>query len=315
MNGLIQPYPNDQLHLYRSEKHNLIENIRKAINGEFSAVICYEKLLMMAPSENERNQIAEIRQDEQNHLNAFRNIYRTITDREPEPKMTEKCPDTYVEGLEAAFKDEQETVDVYLDIADQADDVLIKETFKRAAADEQNHAVWFLRYLMTTGKPESPDRQPPANYGAIGALNASTLTLPQMLIYGIQDEYLAHSTYRAVIQKFGNVRPFSRIQEAEIRHANALLRLFQNYQIPVPPDDSVRYVVVPETFREALQQGIEIEVNNISMYDRFLTYHLPQDVRNVFTNLRNGSTRHLAAFRRVLERMQQQNREKDTKDE
>ena len=50
--------------------------------------------------------------------------------------------------LGPAFKDEQETVDFYLDLADQTQDQSIKKVFQRAAADEQNHAVWFLYLLI-----------------------------------------------------------------------------------------------------------------------------------------------------------------------
>lgn len=34
-----------------------------------------------------------------------------------------------------------------LDIADETNNQFIKEVFRRSAADEQNHAVWFLYYL------------------------------------------------------------------------------------------------------------------------------------------------------------------------
>ncbi|MBK5441663.1 hypothetical protein JFU13_01025 [Peribacillus sp. TH24] len=36
----------------------------------------------------------------------------------------------------------------YLGIADEVTNPSIKEAFRRAAADEQNHAVWFLYYLV-----------------------------------------------------------------------------------------------------------------------------------------------------------------------
>jgi rubrerythrin len=35
-------------------------------------------------------------------------------------------------------------LDLYLDLAEKAPDPLMKKQIKRAAADEQNHAVWFL---------------------------------------------------------------------------------------------------------------------------------------------------------------------------
>lgn len=129
------------------QNDQLIKDIEKAINGEYSAVQCYAKLANLAPTQKEKNRILEIRQDEIKHLHHFTQIYVNLTGKQPMPKMTEQCPNTFKEGLEFAFVDEQQTVDFYLEISDRANDPQIKEAFRRASADEQNHAVWFLYYL------------------------------------------------------------------------------------------------------------------------------------------------------------------------
>jgi rubrerythrin len=134
---------------FRQGEAQLINDIQKAINGEFSAIACYKELARMAPTEEERNQILEIRKDEKRHFETFSMIYTNLTGRQPSPQMTEKCANTYTTGLIASFKDEQETVDFYLDLADKTQDIFIKETFRRAAADEQNHAVWFHFFLTS----------------------------------------------------------------------------------------------------------------------------------------------------------------------
>ena len=131
--------------MYPGTDH-LTQNISKAINGQYSAIACYTKLAEIAPSEEERKQILEIRKDEINHYQVFCQIYFAITGNQPNPQITEACPTSYTDGLQFAFKDEQNTVDFYLDIAEKAEDPYIREKFKRAAADEQNHAVWFLYY-------------------------------------------------------------------------------------------------------------------------------------------------------------------------
>ncbi|TKI89263.1 ferritin-like domain-containing protein, partial [Bacillus wiedmannii] len=56
----------------------------------------------------------------------------------------------YLQGLEFAIQDEQKTVDFYLEISDEASDAHLKELLRRIAADEQNHAVWFLYYFVKT---------------------------------------------------------------------------------------------------------------------------------------------------------------------
>ncbi|TJY42269.1 ferritin-like domain-containing protein [Cohnella pontilimi] len=127
----------------------LIQNLTKAINGEYSAISCYERLARLAPNEEVRRQILEIRQDEIRHFHIFSQIYTVLTGRQPVPQITESCPAEYRAGLQFAFKDEQDTVDFYLAASDQARDPFIKESFRRIAADEQNHAVWFLYFLIS----------------------------------------------------------------------------------------------------------------------------------------------------------------------
>ncbi|SFC69264.1 ferritin-like domain-containing protein [Bacillus sp. UNCCL81] len=128
--------------------HKLISELEKAINGEYSAIKCYTKLASLAKNEDERKKILEIKEDEIKHYNLFVSIYTNLTGKQPQQKVTEDCPNAYVEGLEFALKDEQETVDFYLIVSDGTSNQFIKNAFSRAAKDEQNHAVWFLYFYM-----------------------------------------------------------------------------------------------------------------------------------------------------------------------
>ncbi|MFB5760166.1 ferritin-like domain-containing protein [Paenibacillus medicaginis] len=130
---------------------SLLPDIAHALNGEYSAIACYEQLAKLAPNEEERTKILEIRNDEIKHFRIFSQIYTSLTGRQPTPHILAKCPAEYMAGLNFAFKDEQNTVDFYLKISDKADDPYIKEHVKRISADEQNHAVWFL-YFITQHK-------------------------------------------------------------------------------------------------------------------------------------------------------------------
>ncbi|PFE05712.1 rubrerythrin family protein [Bacillus cereus] len=144
-------YSNNYNFIYR-QNEKLIVDIEKAINGEYSAINCYAKLANLASQNTERNQILEIRQDEIKHFQQFVQIYISLTGRQPQPKIIEEGPNFYEEGLEFALQDEQRTVDFYLKIADDTTNQFIKEAFRRAADDEQNHAVWFLYYFFKTKK-------------------------------------------------------------------------------------------------------------------------------------------------------------------
>ncbi|MCY7781281.1 MULTISPECIES: ferritin family protein [unclassified Bacillus (in: firmicutes)] len=137
------PYPAP----YRADPV-LIQNLKKAIHAEFSAIQCYRKLAELTHRDDVRKQIEEIRRDEMRHLREFSTLYGAITGKPIMPKQTEKCPDNFTRGLDAAFKDEQRTVDFYLRTAEETSNLKAKGIFTRAARDEQNHAVWFLYYLM-----------------------------------------------------------------------------------------------------------------------------------------------------------------------
>jgi len=131
------------------QQNKLVSDLEKAINGEYSAIQCYAKLAERAPTDKVRERIREIRRDEKRHLQVFSQMYTNLTGSQPKLKESEVCPDTYLRGLAFALEDEQETVDFYLTVADETSNLFVKDAFRRAAADEQNHAVWFLYFLMS----------------------------------------------------------------------------------------------------------------------------------------------------------------------
>jgi rubrerythrin len=133
--------------LYR-QSDKFIRDIEKAMNGQYSAIQCYAKLADLAPTKKEKAKILEIRSDEVKHFQRFTQLYVNLTGKQPSLKKGEECPNTYMEGLKYALEDEQNTVDFYLDMMEESIYPHIKEVFRRAAADEQNHAVWFLYFFV-----------------------------------------------------------------------------------------------------------------------------------------------------------------------
>jgi len=131
-----------------------------------------------------------------------------------------------------------------------------------------------------------------------------TEILSNVLIEAINDEYKARATYRHVISKFGDIRPFSNIVEAEGRHIEALLPLFIKYKIAVPEDQWYSRIQPPESLIEACRIGVEAEIENAEMYNRLLdsTKEYP-DVQQVLRQLQRASAEnHLPAFQRCVER-------------
>jgi hypothetical protein len=123
------------------------------------------------------------------------------------------------------------------------------------------------------------------------------------LTEALEDEYKSRSTYRKVIEKFGVVRPFVNIVEAEERHVGALLALFGKYRITPPDDRWPERVTVPDTLEEACRNAVEDEKTNRVMYDRLLAGTSESDIRHVLENLQSASCdRHIPVFERCASR-------------
>ena len=129
----------------------------------------------------------------------------------------------------------------------------------------------------------------------------STYTIEAMLTMAIQDEYLARQEYESILDEYGDIRPFTNIIQAEVNHIELLEPLFTTYKITIPEDDAIDHVVLPETLEETYAIGVQAEVNNIAMYERFLEEDLPEDVQDVFQRLMSASYKHLEAFARQAE--------------
>lgn len=138
------------------------------------------------------------------------------------------------------------------------------------------------------------------SFGSAAAAGDNAYTLKDMLKYSLEDEYLAYAEYSKIIDTYGNVKPFSNIIKAEQRHITALETLFGDLGIAKPDNTAAAYVTTPSSITEALNAGILAEKNNIAMYEKFLDQNLPDDVKLVFTALKNASEHHLNAFERSL---------------
>ncbi len=119
----------------------------------------------------------------------------------------------------------------------------------------------------------------------------------------LDDEYRAWATYDQVIRDFGAVRPFINIRDAEARHIEALVSLFERYGLKVPENTWPGRVPRYESVREACEHAIEAEIENAALYDRLMESTNRADIATVFENLQQASQeRHLPAFERCASR-------------
>ena len=147
------------------------------------------------------------------------------------------------------------------------------------------------------------------DFGSQGALsNTNELSLNDMLNYAIQDEYAALAEYELIMEEFNITRPFSNIARAEEMHISWLVPLFDKYSFDIPVNNAEESVILPDSLLDAYNTGVEAEILNISMYEKFLENPLPTDVANVFDALMNASVNHLASFERQIDRETTTNR-------
>ena len=131
---------------------------------------------------------------------------------------------------------------------------------------------------------------------AVPAMAATTTTesVQTMLLNALQEERLAAATYQAVIDKFGEVEPFTNILKAEEQHIAAVENLLKVNNIDIPENNVT--AEAPETLEEAYAKAIEVEKEDIALYERMLPDISDTMIKTVFTRLTNASEWHLKTF-------------------
>jgi hypothetical protein len=142
-------------------------------------------------------------------------------------------------------------------------------------------------------------------YGSRAAAADSDRSVDEMLRYAIQDEYVARAEYRAIMAKFGDLKPFSNIVGSEESHIAWLKEAYAAEGLAVPADGAASHVVVPAAIKDAFRAGVDAEVANIAMYESFISSRLMAkaenaDLKALFIRLRDASKNHLAAFENGL---------------
>lgn len=149
-----------------------------------------------------------------------------------------------------------------------------------------------------------------AALSAVSAPAVAETVLPEPVVKALDlalaDERNALATYEAVLERFGDVRPFVNIARAEQRHIDALLPLYARYGVRVPEDETkVDPATATLDMKGLCQVGIEAEIENVRLYDEELlpTVAAYPDIAAVLQRLRDASANnHLQAFQRCVER-------------
>lgn len=115
----------------------------------------------------------------------------------------------------------------------------------------------------------------------------------------ITDERRVQEYYRNVIGRYGPVRPFSNIVNAEERHEAIVADLMRRHSVSDTGYQPNDVPAVPPSLAESRQVAAQLERENAALYERLLEKVTEPDIRAAFTNLRMASLdHHLPAFER-----------------
>lgn len=115
----------------------------------------------------------------------------------------------------------------------------------------------------------------------------------------LQEEYKAQYLYESVLEDYPGAMPFAAVVQSEMRHVEALQMLFTRRQMTPPASTWSPASFAPyASLALACAGGVVAETEDAAFYTPYLNRtDLPQDVRNVFTNLQAASLEnHLPAF-------------------
>lgn len=133
------------------ELKGAIEGIKKGVQGEREDELFYQYLINVAPTNEEKEIISSIRDDERMHNRAFRKLYEDFTGTQIEMDQEDNFqqPESYFEGIKEALFGELSAVERYRNIRrglrdeEEARDILFD-----IITDELKHASKY-NYLFT----------------------------------------------------------------------------------------------------------------------------------------------------------------------
>ena len=108
------PRPENQM-MYNPQLQEALEWVKEAVQGEREDELFYDYLISVAPTREEKEIIASIRDDERRHNRLFRKIYKDFTGMEVPSggEETFERPRSYIDGIKKALFGELRAVEKY----------------------------------------------------------------------------------------------------------------------------------------------------------------------------------------------------------
>jgi len=142
---------------------------------------------------------------------------------------------------------------------------------------------------------------------------ALTAAETSSILFMKQEEKVARDVYQVLYAKWAHVT-FGNIAVSEQRHMDAVDGLIARYRLTDPTPKEAGKFTYPElqalydelvalgnkSLADGLAVGVRIEQTDIADLQEALKKTREKPIRNVFSNLMDGSYNHLAAFTRAL---------------
>ncbi|MCY6356244.1 ferritin-like domain-containing protein [Clostridium sp. ZS2-4] len=217
--------------------------VKNAVKGEKEDELFYDYLISVAPTQEEKEIIASIRDDERKHNKMFREIYKAFTGQEiTAPKDIEfKKPKTYIEGIKKALFGELAAVERYRDIRAGLPNRYYGDMVFEILTDELKHASKYNYILSTNQTVMSRSSKP----------NMSSTTKARQFFRINKDEYTPD-------QWVMYIEPLVQRALEEVKQGINLEHLFQEFILSgvlvgrgYTPQEAIEQVEIWETTGES----------------------------------------------------------------
>jgi rubrerythrin len=165
-------YHNNPLGMYRNTNVNTdmpktyktleeaLKIVKEAVMDEREDELFYNYLISVAPTQEEKDIIVTIRNDERKHNKLFRGIYKAFTgnDIETPANVDFEKPKTYIDGIKKALFGELGAVERYRDIIAGLPTRYYRDMVFEILTDEQKHADKYNYILNINAQTMRLDR-------------------------------------------------------------------------------------------------------------------------------------------------------------
>ncbi len=145
--------------------------VKQAVQGEKEDEVFYEYLISVAPTDEEKNIISSIRDDERKHFKMFREIYYYFTGVElPMSTVSDfKAPESYIAGIKKALFGELAAMERYRNIRAGLPSEYYRDMVFEILTDELKHADKY-NYILNLNLE---------NMGQVGMTQTNTTVRPR----------------------------------------------------------------------------------------------------------------------------------------